>query len=431
MRLLSRYGVTLPHRLQTATSECVAFPATDAYSSDQFKSLTPSISAHFKPGSDVSLKLCKTTKLKQLESIVKSLKHFTEPLCNHMDMLVFFSLKESQIFANYLQFCLLRETSDSRQYYSSYNEGSFAFEVHVPALPTELEDTPTQEMILLQQALRSTRQLLERVGDGTATYQEVTANNKLDLKIVKIDQEVDTISQFLEQNRGNAPVSFTQVQLMLGPKWLKSILELTEIRKHIYHIFNVVNKFNITGCLTDENLKQLVLMAESLNSELTKSKLTLADANKKMEIVKEQLCLTTDSDYEFLDLFPVLAESVPFHNFLYSHKFAGFEGQERFKQEIQLITAHLQHADYNEIVLNHLILAYEYMVPFIDHEQNLHSLMLKVFSQHLDAGKGCKILETVNRNIDLIKLWFSRAKVLHLYLAYVKYQSLPYYFLTL
>ena len=426
MTLLSRYGVSLPHRLQTAIRECVAFPATDTYSSDQFKSLTPSISARFKPGLDVSLKLCKTTKLKQLESIARSLKHFTEPLCNHMNMLVFFSLNECQIFANYLNFCLLQDTSDSRQYCSSYEEGSFDFEVHVPALSTELEDTPTQEVILLQQALQSTRQLLQRVKDGTATYREVTANNSLDLKIVKIDQEVDTISQFLEQSYGNAPLSFTQVQLMLGPKWLKSSLELANIRKHIYNIFNVVNKFNITGCLADENLKQLVFMADSLDSELNKTELTLADASDKMGIMKEQLCLTKDSDYELLDLFPVLAESVPFHNFLYSQKYSGFEGQERFKQEIQLITAHLQHADYNEIVLNHLILAYEYMVPFIDHEQKLHSLMLKVFSQHLDAGKGRKTLETVNRNIDLIKLWFFRAKVLYLYLAFCKYQSLAF-----
>ena len=411
MTLLSRYGVTLPHKLQTATSQCVAFPDTDNYSSDQFKSLAPSISARFKPGAKVSLKLCKTTELKQLESIVRSLEHFTEPLCTHIDMLVFFSLKESQLFTRLLHFYLLNETSDNRQFLSSYQEGSFAFDVARPGVATELEDTPTLEMILLQQALRSTRNLLQKLGDGKATYREVTANGALDLRVVKIDQEVDAISEFLEQSYRDVPASYTRVQEMLGPKWLKSILELIEIRKHIVNIYSVASKFNITGCLTDENLKQLVFMAKSLESDLSVRDLTLADANDKMGVVKEQLCITKDSDYEFLDLFPVLAESVPFHNFLHSQNFSGFEGQERFKQEIQLITGHLQHADYSEIVLNHLILAYEYMVPFIDHDQNLHSLMLKVFSQHLVAENGRKILETVNRNIDLIKLWFSRAKV--------------------
>ena len=411
MTLLSNNGVTLPHKLQTATSKCVAFPATDNYSSDQFKFLAPAISAHFKPGVDVSLKLCKATKLKQLESIVRSLGHFTEPLCNHMEMLVFFSLKDCQLFARLLHYYLLTETSDDRQYHSSFKEGSFAFDVAAPGLTTELEDTPTTEIILLQQALRSTRNLLAKLGDGKATYREVTANGALDLRVVKIDHEVDAITEFLEQSYRDIPASYTQVQGLLGPNWLKSLLELLEIRKHIIDIHNVAHKFSITGCLTDENLKQLVFMAKELESDLSVADLTLETANDKMGIVKEQLCITKESDYEFLNLFPVLAESVPFHDFLYSQNFSGFEGQERFKQEIELITGHLQHADYNEIVLNHLILAYEYMVPFLDHDQNIRSLMLKVFSQHLVPENGRKILDTVNRNIDLIKLWFSRAKV--------------------
>lgn len=75
----------------------------------------------------------------------------------------------------------------------------------------------------------------------------------------------------------------------------------------------------------------------------------------------------------------------------------------------QLITTQLQHVDYNEVVLNHLIGAYEYIFPFTNQDQTLQSLMKSVHL--LDATKGCKQIKTVNCNIDLIKIWFSSQPV--------------------
>jgi hypothetical protein len=49
------------------------------------------------------------------------------------------------------------------------------------------------------------------------------------------------------------------------------------------------------------------------------------------------------------------------------------------------------------------------MAPFMDSRQDLSTLMSKVLA--LDVTNGLRQLETVNANITLIRLWFSRAEV--------------------
>ena len=80
-----------------------------------------------------------------------------------------------------------------------------------------------------------------------------------------------------------------------------------------------------------------------------------------------------------------------------------------FQQQYQLITAQLQHDEYDETVLNHLYAAFKIIEPFMDTHQSFQQLMSKVTS--LDVTNGLKQLQTVNTNINLIQLWFSRAEV--------------------
>ena len=49
------------------------------------------------------------------------------------------------------------------------------------------------------------------------------------------------------------------------------------------------------------------------------------------------------------------------------------------------------------------------MAPFMDPRQDLGRLMSKVLA--LDVTNSLRQLETVNANITLIRLWFSRAEV--------------------
>ena len=87
----------------------------------------------------------------------------------------------------------------------------------------------------------------------------------------------------------------------------------------------------------------------------------------------------------------------------------GEKGQAMFQQQYQLITAQLQHEEYNETVLNHLYAAFKFISPFMDTHQNFQQLMSQV--TNLDVTNEMKQLQTVNTNITLIQLWFSRAEV--------------------
>ena len=125
-------------------------------------------------------------------------------------------------------------------------------------------------------------------------------------------------------------------------------------------------------------------------------------------------------DYEYLAIFSKVADSAEFYQFICEKGFTGENGQARFHQQYQLITAQLQHEEYDEAVLNVLYAAYKLILPFTVKTQSFHSLLVSV-KQLLTAASpvgSAKTthdylvqIETVNRNINLIQLWFSRAEV--------------------
>ena len=129
----------------------------------------------------------------------------------------------------------------------------------------------------------------------------------------------------------------------------------------------------------------------------------------QMNIIKTSLCLEGSVNYSCLNIFPVVANSAAFYQFIQEKQFTGEKGQALFQQQYQLITAQLQHEEYDDNVLNQLSAAFVFMAPFMDKEQNFQSLMSQVTK--LDTSHGLKQLDTVNENITLVRLRFSRAEV--------------------
>ena len=154
-------------------------------------------------------------------------------------------------------------------------------------------------------------------------------------------------------------------------------------------------------------------------TEEAKASLTPSSATDKMETVRELLDTkgVVTHDYEYLAIFSKIADSAKFHQFICDKGFTGENGHVRFHQEYQLITAQLQHEEYDEAVLNLFYAAYKLIHPFTVKTQSFHSLLESV-KQLLTAASPtntaktiCDYIETVNENIHLIRLWFSRAEV--------------------
>ena len=125
-----------------------------------------------------------------------------------------------------------------------------------------------------------------------------------------------------------------------------------------------------------------------------------------MNEVKKALTLP---DPKHMELFAAIQNSSEFIHFIRENHFDDESGKSVFQQQYQLVTAQLQHEEYEESVLNHLFAAFQLIVPFLNAKQNLSKLLVQV--SELDVTSGLKQLETVNSNIALIIHWFSRTEV--------------------
>ena len=187
---------------------------------------------------------------------------------------------------------------------------------------------------------------------------------------------------------------------------LELMQELSQYVPYIQAIHSVCEQYQLQGCLEDSQLVELCQLLKDLNLEGNHAKVTPLDASKMMEKVKKILYLGNEA---YLQLFTTMVESTVFCRFVSEKQFVGEKGQAVFRQQYQLITAQLQHEEYNETVLNHLYAAFKIIEPFMDTQQSFQQLMSHV--TNLDVTSGVKQLRTVNSNITLIQLWFSRAEV--------------------
>ena len=407
-QILHRYGVLFPSKF---TMHLILPGDNVSASGEQLlvNPIPPSTNGTFQPpGQNVSLRATKGLTMKELVVLADQLDQFVKPILDHMHMLVFFSLHQSEIFNNYLLLQLRKEFSIKEA--APFLHPSMMPTLTLSALQMlgkEREKGLKVEGVSLQilaKALNTTRELLVKLIQGTAKYSEIIAEDgELKLENINIEAEFNTFTAYF------ATVELApQVNSHDGLKGILSMRELFQYTSvHIPTIHCVCEQYKLEGCLKDPSLRELVMLAEEV--ERSRANLIPLEAVDKMRLVKKCLCLKTLGPYHSLGLFAAVANSAAFFQFVRDMKFDGEKGQAVFGQQYQLITAQLQHQEYNENVLNHLYAAYKFILPFMDTKQNFSSLMSKVTS--LDVSGGLKQLETVNSNITLIRLWFSRAEV--------------------
>ena len=202
-----------------------------------------------------------------------------------------------------------------------------------------------------------------------------------------------------------------------GKKGIKHMLELFQYSQQISQIPSVCEQYGLLQCLDDPKLGELMEIVDSVKTTEDRAQVTGQIANSHMQKIREILKLS-DSPVakKCLKIFPAVANCAEFYQFIKEKGFA--VNRTAFSSQMELITAQLQHEDYNEKVLNHLMPAFQYITPFLDTEQNLTELMdkiLKLFKDGVGFGRDSRKdfcqLETVSSNITMIQLWFSRTEV--------------------
>ena len=402
-QILQLYGVSFPSKF----TKHLMLPGEKAPpAGERLLSIPANPSTHgsFQPPGQVSLQATTALTVKKLAAMAKGLDQFIKPILDHMHMLVFFSLHQSEIFNNYVRLKLKEEFFAMKS--ASSLHPSMRSSVTLPSLQKREKGSEDEHVSLetLGKALNATRTFLDSLLQGTAKCSEIIAEGgELKLERILIEAEFNTLAAFFA-----IVESVPQVKCHEGLKGILCMLELFQYTSvHIPAIHRVCGQYKLEGCLKDPSLIKLVKLAEEV--EGNRDNLIPLEAVEKIAIVKTSLCLNKPEAQHSLGLFADVANSAAFYQFVRDKKFDGENGQAAFGQQYQLITAQLQHEEYNENVLNHLIAAYKFILPFMDTKQGFDALMAKVTG--LDVSGGLKQLETVNSNITLIRLWFSRSEV--------------------
>lgn len=392
--LLQEYGVHLSHNLEEMIAKFVRFPGEEKplQWNPLVNLMSPSTTGKFQPGHDISLQLSKGVSLLELAELITELSNFQQPLLPHLQMLIFFELHKSIVFDKYLHFHAEKMQCQTQESV----EATVSLSASQPGGTIEKEAAAMKGFV---QNLEKTKELLCKVMNGEAKYSEIIVEGELDLENLDIANEFAILVEYSCMNS----LSCT------GLSGVQSMPELFQYSNHIHNIEQVCHQYDLHGCLNDPKLEQLTHLASELRLKDIRANLTPNDASKKLAAVKRTLFFSERTNSNCLDLFAVVRESAAFYQFIWEKQFYGVKGVAYFIQQYLIIAAQLQHNDYYKLVLDHLCVAFKLISPFMDTSQDLGTLMGKVLE--LDLTNGLMQLETVNANITLIKLWFSRLEV--------------------
>lgn len=409
---MREYGIEIPENISIPLSEQIVFPGEDisTYGPLMVHPLQPSITGVFSPGHDVCLQLTRDVVLKELSCLVEDLDKLLSPIQNYLELLVFFCLHKSAIFDTYLRFQLRENMRNVKEEDHDLRERIGSMSVSLFGSMRKVNESFRQPSRgipwpVLQTSLAETQKLILNIVKGTARYNEITAGDTLMLDRMDVDAEFHMLANYTKHTD-------VDIEDFDGLRGIQCMLELFQYTHHINTIYSVCEQYHLYGCLKDSRLQQVKEIADELVKEGRRDQLTAKEATEMMQKIIKGLCLrqitSTSYDKQPLSLFQVVADSAMFYQFVKDKEFYGEEGQDLFRQQYDLITAQLQHEEYNEVVLNHLLTAFIIISPFLDDEQDFESLMMAVNDMKITTGR--LELNTVNKNIHLVKLWFSRAE---------------------
>lgn len=333
-----------------------------------------------------------SAKLASLTQIRMQIEYFLSPLDQFLECLVFFHLHQGGLFFQYVRFYLKKfeEQALSPRTSEFYSFSPSNQNVHI------LAKVPASVAHAVEEAVT----LIDKLVNGSATYSDITRDESMDFSKRDVELDFGPLRQFAEISK-----KVTGNQNCLDG--VKDLLNLHAIAKKILIISKVCETYELRGCTSDDDFVSILDIARNMQDRQYRRTITLQDASSKLRLIKEKLCVSSGHK-EFLDLFPVVLHSIPFHCFAMEKGFG--EGVKFFRQQYTLVSAQLQHEDYDHTVLSNLAGAFKFIEPFFNKEQSFGELMDRV-SMLTNVSNGIQQLETVNSNIELIKIWFQKAEV--------------------
>ena len=408
--MLGNYGLRFPAKVAELICKHVVFPGDhpgDAGVEILEQPVHVPLDPKFRPGYEITLDVSRSLTFKDLSVLVKELDAFLAPLSPYLNMLIFFHLQQSVLFLMYFG-CRLNAHVQSCEEISQPHP-MFSF----PGLVTRKnleEESGADYFETFKGAAQATDEFLVHLVEGKATFREITASGELDLEDpqLNVTHELMLVAEFIPLFQKKYP--HLPAAEDAGFQAIKYMIELFSLKRYITNIEDTLQQYQMDGCLRDPNFAKLMGIKNILSNESQKAELTPLKAKARLLEVKCILHMQEKPQYSLtLELFSVISESATLYQFLEEKQFTGEQGQEKFSSEYELVTAQLQHEEYEEIVLNYLSGAFRFIKPFTKKDQTLEQLMLEILEY--DAETAIRQLKTVNTNITRIRIWFSRTEV--------------------
>ena len=361
--MLGAYKVQFSEKLLKDIHNSVYFPDEASFG----------ITVQKLPCASCSLEVKTSVTLRKLNDLASDIKRFLGSLLEMIPMLDHFHLNESFIFKAFVE----------------------------SELPNDGSITSEQ----LAEILKRVKEKLFKVLTGVVMFSDLepVARALTILKFSKREVRIITSFSVFQMHRNTvAVVHFENMKI------------LHQILEHINSLFTFCMEFGLRECLKSV---EIVRLREIIYGDQRGESWKQQNLKNITAIVTEiQNILGVESTNEnrsdkltFLSLFdPLNTNTKELRQFLNENNFRG-KGQIRFEQLLALVTQRLQHEEYNAEILTKLYAVYYLLVPLNNPDISFHEL-LETVSQ-LEPSTCLSQLQTVDSNIDLITMWFSRAEV--------------------
>lgn len=361
--ILSTYKVFIPRELENCINKSFFFPHEKPHSA---------VVQHLPSTAVLHLYVKASLTLENIVGLCNQLEMFLSPIKPFLQFLEHFCLKESQIFDIFV-----------RKELDKYSE-------HL--------EVPIQGF---SEILKSVKEKIINILTGAAVYDDIaTIADHLGKGIDKITREMKIITGYEE---------FKTISIRDTVQSFSNVFVLHQIAEHIDAMCDFCVEFDLQQCLKDDRVKKLQAIVQAKESWQKESIRTLSEI---VQEIQELLKIKPGNDFKelsFLKLFrPLYTDTKDLRDFLTENNFRG-KGKDRFLELFDLVTQARQHDEYNAEVLNPLYAVYYVLVPLNKPDLSFQELIDEV--SKLDSAQCLAQLKTVKSNIDLIRMWFSKAEV--------------------
>ena len=355
--LLEHYHVTIP---QILTNNLTLLSTSEYRALEKDRNGRP-LNVCILPKDDLTLR--------QLKELKKEVDEFVKPISECLTTAVFFLGHPCHSFEHYYDLFQRKETQLSK---------------------------PNDEMTVdvFKRVLELTTKAMINLCGGKVQYSELPLEKEASIS----DVEFDFLLLFAKLHQCSSE----------GLSGIRSMAVISHLPLQLQTMKRVFEQYGLKHCHDSNFLKAI---DESERMQLEKLTIKALDTVKMLKHIESLLHCSLSQLQDIIRLFESVADSAPFYQFVMDRKFYGPKGKELFQQKYELLTAQLQHEEYDDAVLNHLYAAYRVIILFLDTDQDYETFMSNV--QQLDVTNGLKQLQTVNENITLIQLWFSRVEVIN------------------